>query len=346
MRSLALLLGLTLAAAAVPAITPPALQAAAPEPAPAPQAATPVVVGYLPVSIAAPLYLGIEKGYFAEQGLAVDTQLFASGAEVLTSTAAGQLNVGTAASVGAAALNAFSRGVDVRIMATSHAENRANPTTNMVIRRVDGRAPSLPELRGRRVAINSVGVATEYVLGQALASAGLAIEDVDLQQIPFPDMVAALTNGSIDGAVMAEPFITRVVQQGVADALSGVVPDRLQTTVTYVNTRWAGGNAEAARHFAVAWVRALRDLQGDNWTRDDVVQIIAQYTHLDPGVVRASAAPYYDPDGRVNVDSIMEQQQFYIQRGSTTYRDPLDVGVFVDNSFLDYAVQQLGPYAR
>ena len=345
MRSLALLLAFVVAAAWL-AVAPPALHAARPEPAPLLQAATPLTVGYLPVSIAAPLYLGIEKGYFAEQGLGVDTQLFASGAEVLTSTAAGQLQIGTAASVGSAALNALSRGVDVRIIATSHAENRANPTTNMVIRRLDGRTPALAELRGHRVAINSVGVATEYVLGQALASAGLVIEDVDLQQIPFPDMVAALTNGSIDGAVMAEPFITRVAQQGVADPLANIVPDRLQTTVTYVNSRWAGGNAEAGRRFAVAWVRALRDLQGDNWTRDDVVQIIAQYTRLEPAVVRASAAPYYDPDGRVNVDSIMEQQQFFIQRGSTTYRDPLDVRNFVDNSFLDYAVQQLGPYPR
>src|SRR5689334_5382747 len=171
MRSLALLFAATLAAGWL-AFAPPALHAALPEPAPALQATTPLTVGYLPVSIAAPLYLGIEKGYFAEQGLAVDTQLFASGAEVLTSTAAGQLQIGTAASVGSAALNAFSRGVDVRIIATSHAENGANPTTNMVIRRIDGRTPTLAELRGRRVAINSVGVATEYVLGQALASAG------------------------------------------------------------------------------------------------------------------------------------------------------------------------------
>src|SRR5262245_24559210 len=70
------------------------LAPASPDPAraaPAPQAPTALTVGYLPVSIAAPLYLAVEKGYFAEQGLSIDLQLFASGAEVLTSTAGGQL---------------------------------------------------------------------------------------------------------------------------------------------------------------------------------------------------------------------------------------------------------------
>ncbi len=341
-RLVRLRFALVLALASVVSLAP-----ASPGPAraaPPLQAPTTLTVGYLPVSIAAPLYLAIEKGYFAEQGLSIDLQLFASGAEVLTSTAGGQLNIGTAASVGSAALNAFSRGVDVRIIATSHAENAANPTTNFVIRRVDGSVPGIAELRGRRVAINSVGVATEYVLGLGLATAGMTPEDIDLQQIPFPDMVAALTNGSIDAAVMAEPFITRVVQQGVAEALQNVVPDRMQTTVTYVNSRWLAQNADPTRRFAVAFVRALRELQGDNWTRDDVVQIIAQYTRLEPAVVRASAAPYYDPDGRVNVESIMEQQRFFMQRGSTTYREPIDIRNWIDTSFIDYAVQQLGPY--
>ena len=40
----------------------------------------------------------------------------------------------------------------------------------------------------------------------------------------------------------------------------------------------------------------------------------------------------------------MEQQRFFMQRGSTTYREPIDVRNWIDTSYIDYAVQQLGPY--
>ena len=282
-RALMLLLVAILAAAFPGPMTPAVSVLAAPAPAASGQA-TPasVTVGILPVSASAGVFVAVERGYLAEQNITVNFENFTSGAEVLTSTAAGQLHVGTGASVGSGALNALSRGLDVRIISTSSAEYTARPSGTVVIRRVDGRVLTVPELRGRKVAVNSVGVASEFMLDAGLRSGGLTVDDVDLQQIPFPDMVAALTNGSIDAAMMAEPFITRLVQSGVGEALVNILPDHFQTTVTYVNTRWAAQNPDVARRYAVALVRAFRDLQGDAWARDDIAQIMAKYTHLDP----------------------------------------------------------------
>jgi NitT/TauT family transport system substrate-binding protein len=345
----AILLGLACSAPA-PAANPAARASSAPAAgapssstagAPAAASAT-VVVGYIPVTVAAPVYVAVEKGYFAEQGITADLQLFTSGAEILTQTAAGHLNIGTVASVGSAALNALQTGVDVKIMGTGHAESRATPTTTFVVRKVDSHLPSVAELRGHKLAINSVGVATEYILALGLATADLRIEDIDLQQMPFPDMVAALTNGSIDAAVMAEPFITRVVQQDIAEPLPNVVPDKLQTTVTYINSRWAASNADAARRFTVAWLKAIRELQGDAFARDDIAAIVAKYTRLEPAVIKASAMPYFAPSGKPNVDSIMEQQRFFLQRGALKYSELLDIRQYVDDSFVEYAARQLG----
>ena len=39
----------------------------------------------------------------------------------------------------------------------------------------------------------------------------------------------------------------------------------------------------------------------------------------------------------------MEQQRFFMARGQLTYREPLDIRNYVDESYLDYALQQLGP---
>jgi hypothetical protein len=40
------------------------------------------------------------------------------------------------------------------------------------------------------------------------------------------------------------------------------------------------------------------------------------------------------------------QQRFYMERGYLNYREPLDIARFVDNTFLDAALQQLGPYQQ
>src|SRR4051812_31093845 len=342
-RALMLLLVALLAAASPGPMTPAVPALAAPAPAASGQA-TPasVTVGILPVSASAGVFVAVERGYLAEQNITVNFENFTSGAEVLTSTAAGQLHVGTGASVGSGALNALSRGLDVRIISTSSAEYTARPSGTVVLRKIDGRVLTVPELRGRKVALNSVGVASEYILDAGLRSGGLTVDDVDVQQIPFPDMVAALTNGSIDAAMAAEPFITRLVSSGGGDSMTNILHEHFQTTVTFVNSRWAAQNPDVVRRYAVAMVKALRDLQGDAWTRDEIAQIMAKYTRLDAELLKTTNSPYFDPNGRVNVESIMDQQRFYMARGQLGYRDLLNIRDYIDESYLDAALQQLG----
>jgi hypothetical protein len=38
------------------------------------------------------------------------------------------------------------------------------------------------------------------------------------------------------------------------------------------------------------------------------------------------------------------QQRFFMERGYLNYREPLDLNKYVDYTWLDAALQQLGPY--
>jgi len=53
--------------------------------------------------------------------------------------------------------------------------------------------------------------------------------------------------------------------------------------------------------------------------------------------------PYSDPNGRINLAHLGPQQRCYAERGYLNYAEPLDLDRFVDNSWLDLAIQQLGP---
>ena len=73
--------------------------------------------------------------------------------------------------------NAFSRGVDVRIVATGHAEPPSGRTGNPVVVRKDlwdsGAVRNVPDLRGRSVAINGPAGGGEYTLGGVLRDHGV-----------------------------------------------------------------------------------------------------------------------------------------------------------------------------
>ena len=116
-----------------------ATPAASPEPLPAippvqvPDGATQVTMGYTPASIFAPVFVAREKGYFAEQGLDVDLQPLAGGADMIVLTATGEFDV-SIAGAGPAFWNGAHQGLPITIIAPGHAEGSPVATPLMISR--------------------------------------------------------------------------------------------------------------------------------------------------------------------------------------------------------------------
>jgi hypothetical protein len=52
--------------------------------------------------------------------------------------------------------------------------------------------------------------------------------------------------------------------------------------------------------------------------------------------------PYMNPDGAFNTQAYDQVQQYYVRHGVVP--QTIDMSQVVDNSFAEYAAQQLGPY--
>ena len=183
-----------------------------------------VKMGYVPVSIFAPVFVAKEKGYFAEQGLDVTLEPFPGGSDPVVLTASGQLDLGIGGA-GPAFWNAIAQGLPIKVIAPGHAEG--NPVaTPLMISKEDcesGAISSVADLKGKKVSVNARG-ATEYWLSQALGTAGLTLDDIDLQTLAFPDAVAALASGAVDAAMVGEPLATKAEQDGIAVRLATDFP--------------------------------------------------------------------------------------------------------------------------
>jgi NitT/TauT family transport system substrate-binding protein len=311
-----------------------------------PERAT-VRVGFAPVSVLASTFIAQDKGYFAAENLDVQFEPVASGPEGFAAVAAGHLEV-TSTSVAAAVLNAWSIGVDARVIAAESAYLAEGPAgAALLVRKqlVDsGQVTRVADLRGRKLAISAFGTVTEWSVDGALRTDGLTVADVELVPVSFPDLLPALANGAIDAALAGEPTPTAAVANGVGEILTTDFALGAQITVLIANGAWLKQKPDVAARYLAAHLRAARDLYGDGWHRDDNIAIVGRWTGLPAATLQRTLPIYYDPNGVISVDSLEAQQAFHMNRGYLRYSVPLDLRAFLDDGPRVAAVARLGPF--
>jgi NitT/TauT family transport system substrate-binding protein len=311
-----------------PAATTPAAPASSGAPAPtASTAAAPPATKHLRVgeqSIAANtvVFIAADRGYFQQEGLDVELVSFNDASQMIPALATEQIDAaGIAANP--AMWNAVARGVSLRVVLDQATFRPGHGTTALLIRKQvydSGRGHGLADLRGLNIAFTPPGKGTTNAcaMAPALQRAGASFDDFNIQTLPFPEMLPALANGAVDGAVAAEPFMTRAVQQGFAAKVMGMDEMYPDFTVAFIGfsaslyadrptaQRWARGYLRAVRTYQAA----LKD-QGSDLTRDQVDEIVARHTNIDTATVRAMVPLGQSPNGFPNRDSMLFCYQFF-----------------------------------
>src|SRR4051794_7965740 len=305
---------------------PPAVALIAPADAPAVQTPTRVRLSGQRLAVEVLVWLGEERGYFRQEGIDIDHVTFGSASEMIPALATGQLDAAPMPA-NPAMWNAVARGVNARVVMDLGTYRPGDSEQALMVRRqvVDaGRWRGLEDLRSLTIAITPPGKATTTAcaLSVGLQSVGLSLDDLDIQPITFPDMVGALANGSVDTAMMVEPFLSRAVQQGSAVraiGLGDMYPGFTIATLGFADSLYA--NRPAARGFVRAYLRALREylpavagLSGDA-ARTQVVDVIARGTGIDPATVATMTPPYFNPNGLPNRTSMLYCYEFFRGQG-------------------------------
>jgi len=294
-------------------------------------------------------YLALDKGYFEAEGLDVELVRFDTATAQVSALGTGQLDVGVGA-LSAGLLNAVGRGIPIEIVADR--ATLKNGALSFLVRKelIDsGQITSWADLRGRSVANNGNGTAAQLALRRGLATAGLTLQDIDQQLLPFPDMVAALGSGSIDMAVIIEPLASAAIGRGFAvrwQRAMDVFPDLEISIVTYADA--FARNTEAANRFMIAYLRGVREYHDGLFkglpNRAEVVQALIDHTAIkDPAVYDRIEQSYVNPNGHVLPSNLKEQQREFGELGLLE-GPPVDLDRVIDMSYVEHALRVLGPY--
>jgi len=144
----------------------------------------------------APLYVGVENGFFGKRGLDVRF-VYANAADIVKNVAAGNVEFGfpNADPVVAARAN----DIPVKVIHTTY--QRGIGAT--LFKKSSG-IKTMADLKGKKVAVTALGSPNYLQLQVGLKQAGLAIDAVTVEVIATGAIVQALQAGQVDAIVFSE----------------------------------------------------------------------------------------------------------------------------------------------
>ncbi|QRY41791.1 ABC transporter substrate-binding protein [Microbacterium hominis] len=166
------------------------------------------------------LHLGVEKGFFAEEGLEIETSVVANPPAGLAAAQGGQVDLAYAPSI--PVLNALSQGVPLKIVAAADGyrdgaadeADAASLDDSGLYASAQSGITSLEQLAGKTIAVPARKAQLEVTISAALEDAGVDPASINWVVLDFTSAAAALAAGSVDAAGLVTPFTDQAAAAG------------------------------------------------------------------------------------------------------------------------------------
>jgi NitT/TauT family transport system substrate-binding protein len=295
---------------------------------------TPVTVrvGHVASTEWAPLYLALDRGYFAQLHVTVQLQAIRLGQDPVDLVGRDQVDA-VVTDFGAGVFNGLAGGRPFRIVGSLPEFPATGAPFVLEVAKAlidSGKVKGIGDLKGRNIAIDGgTGSGSGYLADLVLRRGGIGLKDlsptIDLGR---GSMETAFAVHGLDTALVPQPYATSIEQAGLAAPI-GAPP---------AGATWAGVlfnaklNGWAALRFFDALVRAARDLDGAAATSDDTLATLARYTGVSVDVLR-TVPPYAWGSLRPDAAALAGLQATYRSLGLLQYGADLAPGRISDSSF-------------
>lgn len=287
-------------------------------PSKAPKEKVKVSLGMLRLTSSAPLFIAMDKGFFADEGIDIDAQWFDAAHPIAVATASSKVNVG-ATGITASLYNMAANGQKLGIVADKGREQQGYSSSALLVTadNFNNGVQSLKDLKGKRIGITQKGSTFHYMLGRMLETQGMSLDDVEIVPLnKVSAVMAALESKQIDGCILNEPNITKVQKAGYGKLVvqvGDVIP--YQTSAIFYSPEFMQ-NKDAAARFMKAYVKACSYYyeaaieKKDAKKLDEVVNIVAKYVKAPADDIKAGL-PYIDKNGQLLASDIDTQIKWY-----------------------------------
>lgn len=311
----------------------------------APKEKAQVSLALLRLTSSAPLFIALDKGFFAEENLEVKPEWFDAAHPIAVATASSKVDVG-ATGITASLFNMAAGNQKLAIVADKGREEKGFPSSALLVNS-DAYAAgvtSIESLKGKRIGITQIGSTFHYMIGRLLETNGLTLADVELVPLgKLSAIMAALESKQIDACILNEPNITKAQTSGYAKVITqvgDVIP--YQTSAIFFSPDFVKKDDIAVR-FLRAYIKACNyyyDAAIDKKSPeklDEVIKIIAKYTNAPVEDVKLGL-PYIDRNGKLLDSDIKTQIEWYSSHNMINGK--LDPAQVINTSLLEKALKK------
>lgn len=261
--------------------------------------ARPIRIGICPWPGYDMILLAYEKGFFRQEGVAV--QLLKRGGTIETKNdfVEGRIDIAALPLLEAMAL--IEQGEDIVIPLVLDYSKGAD---GVVIKK------SLAGFNGiKRQKIGvSLGTINYYILNKALEKNGLSEADVDIIDIDPDEMVEAFAEGRVSALAIWEPYLSKASREG-AGMISFTSRDLSVPVVDVLAVRrtFAAGRSADLRKIVRAWVKTIAYFKNNY---PEAVQVLSDLEGVSPDVVKAGFEGVQIGDLTVNREAFGDGRSF------------------------------------
>ena len=283
----------------------------APQPA-ASGSAEPVTltVGVLPVVDVAPLYLGVQKGFFKDQNLTLNIKLAQGGAAIVPAVISGDYQFGFSNNV--SLILATGKGLKLKVISQGVQDGSDPNSDAWAILTTNPAITQCKDLEGKTTAVNTLKNIGEVSIKAACDKGGVDVGKFKLIEMGFPDMLPAMQKNQIDAMWTAEPFVTQA-KQGGAKVLSYnmvATEPHLSVATYFAAAEYVSKNPGIVKRFVTAVGKSLDYATAHP---SEVRGIVNTYAKIADPVLQAMVLPYWSHD--LNKPSIDKLNTLMVKYG-------------------------------
>ena len=243
-------------------------------------------IAAVPIAGFTPLYAADKLGFFKQEGLEITIDKSSGGAQTLPLLVQGTLQLAVTPVVSVALAN--QQGFNLRVLPPALHEKRTTPRQTAQIVLADSPVKSPADLKGRRVAVNTIN-SVNWLYDRAFVrqKGGIDPAQVQYTEVPFPSMVDTLLRGSVDAINVPQPFHHIALATGKVRVLGYPFVETQPGLhiAPYAGTAaWLDANPNTVKGFVNAMRKAVEHMRANP---DDAKRLISEFTGAKLELVQA-----------------------------------------------------------
>jgi NitT/TauT family transport system substrate-binding protein len=254
-----------------------------------------------------PLDIGMRKGFFAKNGLEIESIAFAGDARMQQAMASDSLDI----ALGSGPAMAFIvKGAPVKAVAAM----AGPPLLLAIVVRPDG-PKTVADLKGKKISVSTAGSLTYWLVSETSRRQGWGPKGIDIAPMgAMPGQIAAMKRGDIDGAIMDIGNAFELEKRGEGRILVRFTDIKdFHIHVIFATDKLIADRPEAVRGFLRGWFETIAFMRKN---KAETVAIAQEVTNKDADItarVYDELMPMFSDDGRFDRGALATLAKSYVE---------------------------------